>query len=658
MDSQWNEEDAGQCNGDDLALRVYTSRLLGADARLVMHGGGNTSVKVHGRDFFGRELDLLYVKGSGWDLATIEKPGFPALRLEETCMLAELERLSDVDMTRELRALMVDPGAPAPSVEAILHAVIPHRFVDHTHADAVVTLTNNPQGDAIIAELYPDCLILPYVMPGFVLAKQVWVALQEEGLQSYKGIILAHHGVFTFADDARTAYENMIELVTRAEAYISERYAPARDRAASAVDLLALARIRRAVSEQRGEAQLAVLDDSSDAVAFAARPDVAEIATRGPITPDHVIRTKRIPLIVEGEPDSSVSAVAQFARDYEAYFAEHATENLTMLDTAPRIAIWRDHGSIAISSTLKDCRVVSDIARHTRAAIQAGEALGGWDTLSAGEIFELEYWSLEQAKLKKGSGETPAHLGKIALVSGAASGIGYQTCRELAAAGAVVVGLDVDASVVVSLADLGGVGIECDVLDDAAVIAAVNSTVKQFGGLDILVCNAGVFLGQGSVEEMNIADWERVIAINLTATQRLMSVAIPFLRLGVSPAIVVVGSRNVSAPGPGASAYSVSKAGLTQLARVAALELAPEGVRVNVIHPDAVFDTGLWTGEVLASSAQRYGVSVENYKTRNLLGTEIRAVDVARMIAAVASDLFAATTGAQVPVDGGNDRVI
>ncbi len=271
MDSQWNEEDAGQCNGDDLALRVYTSRLLGADARLVMHGGGNTSVKVHGRDFFGRELDLLYVKGSGWDLATIEKPGFPALRLEETCMLAELERLSDVDMTRELRALMVDPGAPAPSVEAILHAVIPHRFVDHTHADAVVTLTNNPQGDAIIAELYPDCLILPYVMPGFVLAKQVWVALQEEGLQSYKGIILAHHGVFTFADDARTAYENMIELVTRAEAYISERYAPARDRAASAVDLLALARIRRAVSEQRGEAQLAVLDDSSDAVAFAAR---------------------------------------------------------------------------------------------------------------------------------------------------------------------------------------------------------------------------------------------------------------------------------------------------------------------------------------------------------------------------------------------------
>jgi rhamnose utilization protein RhaD (predicted bifunctional aldolase and dehydrogenase)/NAD(P)-dependent dehydrogenase (short-subunit alcohol dehydrogenase family) len=628
-----------------------------------MHGGGNTSVKATVQDFFGRTLDVLYVKGSGWDLKTIEKPGFPAIRLEETCMLADLDTLSDMDMTSQLRALMLDPMAPTPSVEAILHAIIPDKFVDHTHTDAVVTLTNNPRGDAIMAELYPDCLILPYIMPGFVLSKQVKQAIDSTDLAAYKGIILAHHGVFTFSDDARTAYEDMIELVSRAEVYIEQngafQHGSAEEGAVQQnADLQGLARIRLAVSKQRGCAQLAILDSSPDAQFYACRGDVADIATRGPITPDHVIRTKRIPVIIEKEASGSVAEVADFAAAYREYFQNHNQSGLTILDTAPRAGVWKGQGCIAFGSSLKECGIISDIAQHTRWAVQTGETVGGWQALPEENIFELEYWSLEQAKLGKAGGNGKSHLGKIALVSGANGGIGKATCTALSRHGAVVVGLDINPDVVETLAGLGGKGIVCDLTNEMAVVAAVESVIESFGGLDILVCNAGMFKAGETIEVLSSEIWEQTMAVNLTATQRLLKAAIPFLKLGVEPTALLVGSRNYPAPGAGAAAYSVSKAGTTQLARVAALELAGDGVRVNVVHPDAVFDTGLWTEEALESSAQRYGLTVEEYKTKNMLGREITSADVGALLSVMASSVFGATTGAQVPVDGGSDRVI
>jgi len=330
MKSLWNDHEAQAFAGDDLAMRVYTSRLLGSNEDLVMHGGGNTSVKSTVRDFFGDELEVLFVKGSGWDLKTIEGPGFPALRLRETRKLAELESLSDPDMTRQLKAQMLDPGSPSPSVEAILHAIIPAKFVDHTHTDAVVTLSNNPAGETLLDEIYPDCLILPYVMPGFVLSRQVNEAIGEVDLSDYKGIILMHHGVFTFDDDARTAYENMIELVTRAEAYIDREGRSTHPTAENPVDLMDLARIRQAVSKVRGCAQLAVLDRSPEAQGFAARQDVAEIACRGPITPDHVIRTKRIPVVVDTAPEPGVPEIARRL----SHGREHESD-----DTGPGTAV-------------------------------------------------------------------------------------------------------------------------------------------------------------------------------------------------------------------------------------------------------------------------------------------------------------------------------
>jgi rhamnose utilization protein RhaD (predicted bifunctional aldolase and dehydrogenase)/NAD(P)-dependent dehydrogenase (short-subunit alcohol dehydrogenase family) len=657
MKSRWNEIEAGRLENDDLALRVYTSRLLGQDPSLVLHGGGNTSVKSTRDDFFGRSVSVLYVKGSGWDLKTIEKPGFAPLRLDDTRLLAERETLSDTEMAAQLRNLLLDQNAPAPSVEAILHAILPAKFVDHTHTDAVVTLTNNPQGEAIISELYPDCLVLPYVMPGFVLARQVADALKTHDLSQTKGLILLHHGVFSFADDARSAYEDMIELVSRAESYIEKRDGPPHPRAEAPLDLLGLARIRRRVSDVRGQAQLAIVDASPEMCGFASRGDVEEIATRGPITPDHVIRTKRVPVILARDVEPGVPEVRRFADDYEAYFRRNASDGLTMLDPAPRWAVWTGRGALAFGSSIKECKIVSDIVRHTQWAIQAGEALGGWEALPETDLFELEYWVLEQAKLATKSRGKP-HQGKIALVTGAAGGIGSATCRSLHADGAVVVGLDIDASVGDSLAEVDLVGRVCDLTDEAQVAAAVDHVVSTFGGLDMLVCNAGVFESGDAVAEISAEDWDRAISVNLTAVQRMLRYAIPYLKCGVNPSIVVIGSRNVRAPGARAASYSVSKAGVTQLARVAALELAEFNVRVNTVHPDAVFDTGLWTPAVLESSARRYGMTVDEYKKKNLLGTEIESRDVARLVSVLVGDAFRATTGAQLPLDGGSDRVI
>lgn len=658
MKSLWNDTEAAKYRSDELALRVYTSRLLGSEEDLVMHGGGNTSVKGSTTDFFGNEIDVLYVKGSGWDLKTIEKPGFPAIRLRETKQLAERDTLSDTDMTKQLRALMLDPGAPSPSVEAILHAILPQKFVDHTHTDAIVTLTNNPDGRRIMEEVFPDCLILPYVMPGFILSKQVNDALKAVDIADYKGMILMHHGVFTFSDDAQEAYEAMIELVSRAEEYIARNGTSNHPCTQKEIDLLTLARIRRAVSKERGSAQLAMLDSSPDAQGYASLTNIAEVACRGPITPDHVIRTKRTPAIIAEQPAEGVPEIAEYAEAYRQYYEEHATPELQILDQAPRMAIWKNCGAVAFGNTLKECNIISDIARHTRWAVQTGESLGGWEALPEKDIFELEYWVLEQAKLGKSSGEAKPHVGKIALVSGANSGIGLATCEALQKDGATVVGMDISPEVEQTLKDRGMMGMVVDVTATDQVTAALEKVVSVYGGLDILVCNAGIFKAGELLESHTESTWDQSLAVNLTSTQRLISAAIAYLKLGIEPSILIVGSRNYTAPGPGAAAYSVSKAGITQLARVAALELAKDGVRVNVVHPDAVFDTALWDEETLATSAARYNMSVADYKARNLLGQEILSSDVGHLLSVMASSVFRATTGAQIPIDGGNDRVI
>jgi rhamnose utilization protein RhaD (predicted bifunctional aldolase and dehydrogenase)/NAD(P)-dependent dehydrogenase (short-subunit alcohol dehydrogenase family) len=661
MKSLWRDEDVVQYQNDLLALRVYTSRLLGQESDLVLHGGGNTSVKLNSTNIFGETENILYVKGSGWDLATIEAAGFAPVKLDVLKKMVQLAQLSDFEMVRLQRAAMTDPQAPNPSVEAILHAIIPYAFVDHTHADAVITITNTLDGEARIREIYGSrVLVVPYVMPGFILAKKIAEMTRELDWGSLEGMILMNHGVFSFGEDAKTSYERMIQLVTMAEDYLRSQGATLASPTlsdAAPVNLTTLSQIRQQVAMVKGGAILAQLDTSPTAVHFANLPEVASIATRGPLTPDHVIRTKQKPLIINENNQNVESSITQFTQAYHDYFARYSNEQLTALNPAPCWAVWCGVGLISFGRSVKEAQIISDIKDHTVAAIERAEKLGGWQALPEQDIFDMEYWELEQAKLKT-SKSSPPLQGKIALVTGAASGIGRACVEMLHAQGAAVIALDISPQITNLFSQPAILGLVCDITHDEAIKTALETGIGHFGGLDILISNAGSFPPSEKIAAMNPKTWDDSIALNLTSHQRILTACLPYLKLGIEPAVVMIASKNVPAPGPGVAAYSVAKAGQTQLARVAALELAPLGIRVNMLHPNAVFDTGIWTTEILEKRAQHYGLTVEEYKTNNLLKTEVTSKDVAALACAMAGTLFAKTTGAQVPIDGGNERVI
>lgn len=656
MKNLWNDNEAKAFFDDPLQLRVYTSRLLGREPGLVLHGGGNTSVKTSTTNLFGESEEVLYVKGSGVNLATIQAAGFAPVKLEVLIRMAALDRLTDMDMAGAQRSAMIDPAAPAPSVEAILHAIIPFKFVDHTHADAVVTITNNKRGEELIREIYKTrVLIVPYIMPGFILAKKVSEMTRDMDWRKIEGMILLNHGLFTFADDARTSYEQMIHLASLAEDYLQKEGALASVAKAEAKeDPLALARIRHQVSIAKGAAMITRLDKSPEACGFAGLPNVNSIATRGPMTPDHVIHTKPIPVILG---DNVEKDIIDYSSIYKEYFDRNTDGRQACLDPAPRWGVWPQHGTLAFGRSVKEADIAFDIVLHTIRAIQYGETIGEWKPLPEKDIFDMEYWGPQQAKLHKDGG-TPELQGKIALVTGAASGIGRACAETLHEQGAVVVGLDLNPEITRIFNQEDLVGLTCDVTDDNLVKEAVESIVRRFGGLDILVSNAGIFPASLSIENMDTETWNLSMDINLSSHQRLLKRCIPYLKQGIDSTVIFIASKNVPAPGRGASAYSVAKAGLTQLARIAAMELASDGIRVNIVHPDAVFDTGIWTREILEERARRYGLTVEEYKTKNLLKTKITSKDVAALVCCMAGPAFAKTTGAQVPIDGGNERVI
>lgn len=657
MHSLWNDDEARDYPGD-LGQRVYSSRLLGRDKTLVLHGGGNTSVKIREANLLGDEEDILYVKGSGWDLEFIEAGGFAPVRMAHLLRLAELPLLSDPQMVNELRTHMTDAAAPTPSVEAILHAILPYKYVDHTHADAVVTLCNTPGGEQRIRALYGDrVVVIPYIMPGFDLARLCAELFPRERNERTIGMVLMSHGVFSFGDTARESYERMIELVSLAEAELQARDAWTLDWDPAVRQTgplrLELAGLRRRLSDMIGAPVILHSTRDDQALAFAQRADLADIALQGPATPDHVIRTKRVPLLGRD--------LDAYADAYRRYFEEHAPqarEPKTMLDPAPRVILDPAFGLSTVGRSAQDACIVRDIYRHTIDIIARATRLERYQALPARDYFDVEYWDLEQAKLRK-AGTAPPFTGEVVLITGAASGIGRACVDAFLARGAAVVGLDI-APAIARVSDRPAyLGLVCDVAEPAELETALERAVQQFGGLDMLVLNAGVFPGGRPIAELEMREWERVLRVNLDANLALLRLAHPLLKLAPrSGRVAVIGSKNVAAPGPGAAAYSASKAALTQLTRVAALEWAADGIRLNALHPDAVFDTGIWTQEVLEARAAHYGLTVEQYKRRNLLKTEIHARDVAELAAELCGPLFAKTTAAQIPVDGGDARVV
>ena len=657
MKNLWDDQQAARYQGD-LAQRVYTSRLLGRNPSLVLHGGGNTSVKIQETNIVGEREDILYVKGSGWDLATIEEAGFAPVRMPHLLKLAKLSSLPDPQMVNELKTQMTRASAPSPSVETILHAILPYKYVDHTHADVVVTITNTADGFDRIQSIYGNKLvIIPYVMPGFDLARVCAEKFAAEAGEQTIGMVLMNHGIFSFGATAKEAYDRMIDLVNLAEDYLKQEGAWELEKKQPMVSSQpisqSLANLRAEVSQIAGFSVILNRKTDEQSLNFTQRSDVALISQQGPATPDHVIRTKRLPQIGRD--------VQAYAQAYQTYFnteSAKAKDPKTILDKAPRVILDPELGLCTVGQTAKSAAIVADIYQHTIAIIERATALGGYQALSATDIFEVEYWDLEQAKLRTG-GTPPMFTGEIALVTGAASGIGKACVESLLKRGAAVIALDIQPEIETLHKRADFCGIQCDLTNETAFNQALTKGIETFGGLDILVLNAGIFPPSCRVADLSQDQWQRVMNINLDTNLMLLRECYPFLKLAFKGGrVVVIGSKNVTAPGPGVAAYSVSKAALNQLIRVTALEWGRDRIRLNTLHPNAVFDTGIWTEEVLTARAKHYGLTIEDYKTNNLLKVEITSRDVAELAAEMCGPLFSKTTAAQLPIDGGNERVI
>lgn len=696
MQSRWSDPEATEYVdrfaptwGEELAVRVYTSRLIGRDPDLVMHGGGNTSLKGSVRTLVGDEVEALFVKGSGWDLDAIEPPGLPGVDLSHLRRLRALPALSDEEMVNQLRTHLFDAGAPNPSVETLLHAFLPHRFIDHTHADIALVVTNQPrtEGEAMVREAFgPRWAVVPYVMPGFALAKLAAEVYERD--PSVEGLVLLNHGLFTFADDARTAYERMIAGVDRAERFVAAQRKAARPVVQVAVDPEAVpARVARLAPVLRGALAQASGDPdrpwrrvvlehraSAEVLAALARPDASPLAAAGPLTPDHVIRTKGPALFLPAVDDDDGlrarldAAVRDYATRYDAYVdanASRARTRIARLDPYPRVILVPGVGILAAGRSKGDARIAADIAEHTVAAKAVANTIGRYTALSDGDLFDMEYWSLEQAKL--GKTKDPVLAGQVALVTGGAGAIGFGIARQLVAAGAHVVVADLDAARVdAAVADLDpkrkglAAGVVMDVTDEASVAEGFAALCRLYGGLDVLVLNAGI-AHVSAIESLDAAAFRRVMDVNAHGYFLVLREAARlFRRQGTGGNVIVNSSKNVFGPGAEFGAYSASKAAAHQLGKVAAIELAAAGVRVNMINADAVFGdgtrpSGLWQ-EVGPSRAKSRGLDPselrEYYRQRNLLRAAVTPEHVGNAVVFFASNQTP-TTGATLPVDGG-----
>lgn len=653
MNNRW-----GDAPEDAVAQLVYQSRLIGAEEDLVLWGGGNNSLKSTSADLLGNAIDVMYIKSSGSDMKSIVSKQFPAVRLDYVAPLRTRDAdMTDQEMVDYLSRCLVDPAGARPSIETLLHAFLPANAVLHTHADAILSLTNTQGRDETLRACFGDSLIIvPYRRPGFRLSRDVADAFDAQ--PDATGLVLMNHGLITWGESVREAYEKHIELVTRAEQFIAKR-APRQPATANAAAALHNApRIRGAVG-----GGILELDDSAEVLEFLAQPDAGRLTQIGPATPDHLLYTKRYPLFLREGADIETQ-LRQYVERYTEEYRAHPSE-FPMLDPAPRIILMPGVGMWTAGKDARAARIVRDIYRHTMRIISAAEAAGGYATLNDDDAFHAEYWPLELYKLTLLPKQKEL-AGKVAVVTGAASGIGRAVAERFAEEGAHVVVTDVEVPLAEELAESiverhglrRAMAIRLDVSSEDDVERAFAAAVRAYGGVDVVFSNAGIS-SFGKLEMLPASDWDRSFAVNTRGHFLVCRAAMRIMRQqGTGGSIVFNASKNVTAPGKEFGAYSVSKAAEAQLCRVVALEGGDAGIRANMLNPDAIFGgSRFWSREMRGMRARAYGVESEQlpdfYRDRTLLKVEVTAEDVAEAALFFAGPRSAKTTGAMLPVDGG-----
>jgi len=677
MNSRW--DDAAVGNLDGLGLLVYASRLIGAETSLVVWGGGNTSIKLAERDYRGREVRVLRVKGSGSDLKSIEKRHFPGVRMDDVLALLERQDMGDQEMVDYLAHALQEPASPRPSIETLLHGFLPAEAVIHTHADAIVSLTNNDHAAVVLREIYgAEVIALPYRRPGFLISREVAETFGRH--PKAKALLLEKHGTICWGATVKEAYLSTVDLISRAEEAIAHR-AKGRVRFGSVAVPAASPEERRKIALAVGPVLRGVVgrerrvvmgfDDAPDVLEFSCSTEAAALSRIGPATPDHTIYTKRLPCFAAVDDPRDPAAVAEaikaaverFVDDYTTYVK--AGGGTAPADPFPRVITVAGLGMFTTGKDRRTAGIVSDIYHHTISVLGAATSFGAYVSLSAQEAFDVEYWPLELYKLSQAPPEKELAR-RIVLVTGGASGIGRAAALRLAAEGAHVVVGDLDAAgarkvadeVVAAVGPARAIGLGMDVASEASVRSAFEEAVLAYGGLDIVVSNAGI-AHSSPVDEMTLADWERSFAVNSTGHFLVAREGMRVLKAqGLGGAFVFVATKNVMSPGKDFAAYSAAKAAEAQLAKVLALEGGPHGIRSNIVNPDAVFrDSKLWSEDVRRERARAQGISVEQledfYRKRNILAAPILPEDVAEAVLFLASERSAKTTGCTITVDGG-----
>jgi rhamnose utilization protein RhaD (predicted bifunctional aldolase and dehydrogenase)/NAD(P)-dependent dehydrogenase (short-subunit alcohol dehydrogenase family) len=694
MKSRWSDSDARECVaryaaqwGEDLALRTYTSRLLGSDGGLVLHGGGNTSVKGMHRNIFGQEVPALFIKASGLNMATIEPEGHIPLDLDYLKRLCGLPDLSDQAMAAEFQLYRLVPGTAAPSIETLSHAYLPAKFIDHTHADAILVLTNQPDGEKLVREALGNGVVtIDYVKPGFKLATGVAAAFDAH--PGCRAMVWMRHGITTWGSTARESYEAMIDLVMQAEEFAARRASRplvvvVRTPVAEAEKRLLTAApvVRGLLAQPSGDPdrpyQRVILQPlvNQEVLDFLGSDRGKELALTPALTSDHLIRTKALPLWVDNPEYSDPAklraqlstALETYASEYRAYLNRHAAlmpAGMKPFDALPRVVLLPGLGVLCAGKDARAARIARDITAHTLAAKAKIAAMGTYQGLGEQHLFEVEYFTLQHAKLR--TDEPP--LGReVAIVTGAAGAIGSAIAEGLLAQGCHVALTDLPGTALDGLAEElkarhgeRVLSVPLDVTGPASVAQGFNAVTRTWGGVDLIIINAGVAM-VSSLEQMDFQAFQRVERVNTEGTLLLLREAARHFRLqGTGGDIILVSTKNVFMPGAKFGAYGATKAAAHQLARIASQEMAELGVRVNMVAPDAVFShggrrSGLWAevgpDRMRARGLDEKGLE-EYYRQRNLLKATVTAEHVARAVLFFATRQTP-TTGATIPVDGG-----